>query len=537
MGIVEIKSIKNLSGNIEISLEVNISLQNSTLYIKARKEESCSLRFSPHGSSNREVNFHIPAASLSITNIYYDVYLEYVNKNDEIIQERIKNTSRWKRLAVNLLSLKHQRVQHADKEYLITEYFAVGGYLSLQVRESDKYDSYKYKLREFMACILFPFVYWYYKDSKLIYEKFSNYARDNSFYYFAYVQKNVENNKLFYVITKNSPDLRNLEAYKKNVVYFMSIKHILLILTSKYFIASESKGHAYAWRHNQSIARYFLNRKPFVFLQHGVLGLKQVDRTFFANNRLNHADLFITSSEIEKHIVLDFLGYEDKNVAVTGLARWDNFQRVPKEKKIFVMPTWRVKLELLSDAEFLESDFYRSYCNLLHSDRIKEILHKSGYQLHFMLHPKFVRFEKYFISDDENIVIVHQSEVPIDRELKTSELVITDYSSITWDALYYDCPALLFQFDQKEYLETQGSYLDFNTDLSDIIIKDSQALLDRIATFVRHTDTVNLSSLQQKYFGYTDKDNSKRINESIDRWEKSYQFKPMYRKHFTRSKR
>ena len=33
------------------------------------------------------------------------------------------------------------------------------------------------KLKEVVALLLVPFVYWYYKDLRLIYEKFSNYAR------------------------------------------------------------------------------------------------------------------------------------------------------------------------------------------------------------------------------------------------------------------------------------------------------------------------------------------------------------------------
>ncbi|WP_203181113.1 CDP-glycerol glycerophosphotransferase family protein [Lactiplantibacillus pentosus] len=531
MNTVKSNSIKNLNGHIEIRIEADESHKNPILYVKARKEENCSLSFSPYSFNNNKVIFRIPASSLSYTNIYYDAYLEYINRDGDLVQERIKNSSRRKRLALNLLNLKHQRVQHSEHEYLVTEYFAVGGYLAFQVRKTDEYDNYKYKLKEFLACLLAPLMYWRYKDSKLIYEKFSNYARDNSFYYFAYTQKNDKHNKLFYIITKNSPDIKNLEPYKKNVVYFMSIKHILLILISKYFIASESKGHAYAWRHNQSIPRYFLNRKPFVFLQHGVLGLKKVDRTFFANNRLNHADLFITSSEIEKKIVLDFLGYKEQDVAVTGLARWDNFKGLSKEKKIFVMPTWRVQLDLLSDEEFLRSEFYLAYSKLLHSTKIKQILHDNSYQLHFMLHPKFVRFEKYFMSDDENIKIIHQSEEPIDQELKTSELLITDYSSIMWDALYYDCPTLLFQFDQDDYLQRQGSYLDFQADLKDIIIKNPQILLKKIVAFMQNKETVNLSSLKQKYFSYTDQENSKRIYDSIGQWESSYQFKPLYKKH------
>ena len=200
------------------------------------------------------------------------------------------------------------------------------------------------------------------------------------------------------------------------------------------------------------------------------------------------------------------------------------------------MPTWRVQLELLSDEEFLKSEFYQAYYDLLHSARIKQILHDNGYQLNFMMHPKFVRYEKYFSSDDPSIKVLHQSEVPLDRELKTSEVIITDYSSIMWDALYYGGQALLFQFDQADYLETQGSYLDFQTDLSQIVVKDSQTLLDRIEVLLHGQQKVELARYQQRYFAYSDQNNAQRINDSITEWESRFNFVPLYKRHIVSRK-
>lgn len=529
-------SIKNQSKIIELKIKYKNDWLDPVLFIKARKNDAYSTQIAPSSEENEVLTFKICVFDFSPLELYYDFYLKYEDVEKNTFVDRIVSKSRKQRLLVNLFNLKRQTTIFGEKEYLITEYFSSGECLSVQVRESDLYDSLVYQLKEFLVCLLVPFVYWRYKDSKLTYEKFSEYARDNSFYYFKYVQENYKHNKLFYVIKKDSPDMDRAWPYRKNIVYFMSVKHILLILLSKYFIASESKGHAYAWRHNQSIARYCLNRKPFVFLQHGVLGLKQVDHTFFSDNRLNHADLFITSSEIEKQIVLHFLGYQDKDVAITGLARWDNFNELPKEKKIFVMPTWRVQLEFLTDEQFLQSEFYQSYRDFLHSAKIKCLLHEKGYTLHFMMHPKFVRYERYFISDDYNIKVIYQSDVPIDVELKTSSLVITDYSSIMWDALYYGSPTLLFQFDQREYLEVQGSYLDFDSDLKSIIIKDPQSLLNKIVLFMKREETFDLSRLQRKYFSYRDRNNAKRINEAINNWENGYRFVPLYKKLFSKLK-
>ncbi|MDG6120075.1 CDP-glycerol glycerophosphotransferase family protein [Lactococcus formosensis] len=512
--------------DIKIKIIAPKNILKPTLYIKSRKNKEFSFTVPPSDSNNCELVFILPLSNISPFNLYYDFYLKYQNEYGDYQFQRIRNNSKRQRQAINLLHLKYKTVINNRKKYLITAYFAVGGYLSLQMRETDEYDAIKYKLKEMAALFLVPFVYWYYRDSKIIYEKFSNYARDNSFYYFTYVQ-NKGKNKLFYIIKKDSPDIPNLSQFRKNIVYFMSVKHILLIIVSKYFIASESKGHAYAWRHNQSISRFFLNKKPFVFLQHGVLGLKKVDRTFFANNKLNHADLFITSSNIEKKLVLEYLGYEKKQIAITGLARWDNTNTLIKTKKIFLMPTWRTHLELLSHDEFLKSDFYKEYYNLIHSKFLESILHKYDYSLHFMMHPKFIQFEKYFTSNSSHIKVLYQNEHPLDKELRTSELVITDYSSIIWDALYYDIPTFLFQFDQEEYLKLQGSYLNMEDDLSKIVVHNVEGLLQKIESFIVEKKAPDILNYQKKYFAFQDFENSKRIDKAVRLWEDEFQFTPL----------
>ena len=518
-----VKTIKVSKTNIKIKVKASENILNATLHVQSRKDNKFSFSVSSHHTSSKMCTFIFSLRDISPFNLYYDFYLEYQNEKGEQQTERIRNSTRKQRLAINLLHLKYQALVYDYKKYLITAYFAVGGYLALQIREADEYDHIRYRLKEAVALFLIPFTYWYYKDAKLIYEKFSNYARDNSFYYFSYVQ-NKRRSKIFYIIKKNSPDIEKLSQYKKNTVYFMSIKHILLIIVSKYFIASESKGHAYAWRHNQSIARFFLNKKPFVFLQHGVLGLKKIDRTFFANNKLNHADLFITSSNVEKSIVLDCLGYEEEQIVLTGLARWDNKIVPTKERKIFLMPTWRTHLELLSHESFLESDFYREYHKLIHSKSLEKILREYDYSLYFMMHPKFIQFERYFTSDSECIKVLYQNEHPLDKELRTSELVITDYSSIMWDALYYDIPTLLFQFDQQEYLNLQGSYLDIEKDLSKIVVHNGEDLLQKIEEYIVEKKAPNISNYRNKYFAYFDSENSKRIDEAVKNWEGKYQF-------------
>lgn len=531
---IDIRFFVMRKNRCSFKIYVGKNIKTVEVFIRSRKNPSRIIKCSNIKVQNNFVKCDIAFKYLCPEDLYYDFYIKYINHKGILQEKKLKSKKKSKNYVNNLILNNTKNLLQDGKKYIVTIYFTGAGNLALQIRKRDKYDSSIYRLKEFIALLTFPFVYWYYKESKITYEKYCKYARDNSFYYFQYVQKKSIDNSLYFIINKDSKDVGKISFYKNRIVYFMSIKHFILIFCSKYIISSESKGHAYAWRHNQSITRYILNRKPFVFLQHGVLGLKKIDNTFYANNKLNHADLFITSSDFEKKIVQRYLGYDEDKVAITGLARWDSDIKIIKEKKIFIMPTWRIQLELLSDKDFLKSTFYQVYSKFLNSNILEYILKNNNYSIHFMLHPKFIRFEKYFVSENSNIEILYQKDMSIDKEIKTSSLIITDYSSITWDALYYDIPVVLFQFDQEDYLKLQGSYLDLKKELNELIIYSMDDLIDFIILFIK--DEGNNSKVgailekKEYYFKYHDQQNAIRIQNAIDLWEKDFIFENLYQK-------
>lgn len=469
-----------------------------------------------------------------ITNLYYDFYFQSLETSSGVVKlEKVKKFSNIQAYNLNLFRKKQTTVAFDEFSpvYHLSIYFARGGGLALQTRELDIYDGFWYKMKTVAALMMFPFVYWFYKDRKVTYEKFSNYARDNSYYYFCYVQENIKNNKLYFILKEDSPDFSKLEKYKSHRVKFMSIEHLLLILSARYLVASESKGHCYAWRHNQGIIRYILNRKVFVFLQHGVLGLKKLDNTFLKSNRLNRASLFMASSNLEKKIIMNELGYEEKQIAITGLSRWDSNNFLEKENKIFIMPTWRIELESLNMEEFKKTRFYEEYSKLLRCAELVEALEKEKFTIHLMIHPKLLKFEKLFFSNKQiksQIKFKLYDKITIEREIKTSKLIITDYSSIVWDSLMYQTPVLLFQFDQEDYLKNQGAYLNFEEIFSNLIVKDTASLVEEILKFLTEYDyeimKESLEKYKKKYFLYTDKNNSDRVHKAIEKWESKFHF-------------
>ena len=78
--------------------------------------------------------------------------------------------------------------------------------------------------------------------------------------------------------------------------------------------------------------------------------------------------LFVVSSGYEQKIIHDYFGYDNEEIIITGLARWDVLEDKsdPAHKEILLMPTWRSWLEDISEEQFKKSEYYQRYKAYLH---------------------------------------------------------------------------------------------------------------------------------------------------------------------------
>ena len=190
-------------------------------------------------------------------------------------------------------------------------------------------------------------------------------AQDNGYYFFKYCMENLdekEKKNIYYVIDKRSDEYKNVEKYGKNVIDFMSVKHMLYIMSMAVCVSSDSKSHLYAWRTKPSLVKRAIGQKKELFLQHGVTALKQVHQ-LFGKKGTSSMEYFVTTGRVEQEIAINELGYNEKTAPITGFARWDVLKdkQSDKEKFILLMPTWRSWLEEVSDNQFLASDYYNKY--------------------------------------------------------------------------------------------------------------------------------------------------------------------------------
>lgn len=395
--------------------------------------------------------------------------------------------------------------------------------IALQYREYGKYDGISFRAMQRAAMLLYALTFWYFEKNKiyLVYEKYSQMAQDNGYYFFKYCMENdmesKMNAKIYYIMDKGSPDRRILDKFNKRVLDFMSIKHLVYLMGAKLFISTDTRNHSYAFRKKADLLYIFIKRKKLVFLQHGVTAMKKVD-FFYGKGKSGGCDMFVVTSDYERDIVLNKFNYDIDEIAVTGFARWDVLEdKSGNSREILLMPTWRNWLDEVDDELFKKSDYYINYMNFLTSKKLEETLERDNLILNFYLHPKFKDYIQNFKFNSERIRLIAFGTEPLNELMMTCKMLITDYSSVSWDVYYQNKPVIFYQFDIDYYMEAHGSYMDMDTEL----FGDKAFCVDDVIEYI-HEYSENDFRLKDKYakrrnyyYKYIDNNNSRRICEHI----------------------
>ena len=123
-----------------------------------------------------------------------------------------------------------------DDKHIIFPYFTKKGIINFCFRERSEYDTAEVKRKEVLAYILYILsgLFLSRKNIWIVYEKFCKMAQDNGYYFFKYCMENLdekEKKNIYYVIDKRSDEYKNVEKYGKHVIDFMSVKHMLYIMS------------------------------------------------------------------------------------------------------------------------------------------------------------------------------------------------------------------------------------------------------------------------------------------------------------------
>lgn len=237
----------------------------------------------------------------------------------------------------------------------------------------------------------------------------------------------------------------------------------------------------------------------------------------WAKNHRMYDYAVVSSKNIAKHYAEGF-GIPDSCVLPSGVPRTDIFcdsgykektraaffEKYPqlKNKKIILFaPTFRGKGQM---SAYYPTDKFNpnEICSALGDE----------YAIIIKLHP-FCK-EKYKIEEKYKDRIIDLSNADeLNDLLFVTDLLITDYSSVVFEASLLDIPMLFYAFDLDEYIENRDFYYDFK----EFIPGKTVFLQDELIKAVQSNDfeSEKVKNFKHKFFDDIDGQSSQRVANKI----------------------
>lgn len=354
-----------------------------------------------------------------------------------------------------------------------------------------------------------------YDNTWLISER-SAQARDNGYVLFEYMKKKHPEQQVYYLIDKNCQDYKKLEKYA-DVIQFNSWKHYFFYCVSKIHISAHVNGCCPEGA--IGISRRTKHKLKFkdIFVPHGVsYGISE-----FCLKKYAGIDLFICSGKQEYDNILKNYGYLEDEVVYTGFPRLDKWHDIKVNKKqIVLMPTWRLYLAQDKKSIFKDTQYFKTYQNLLQNRKLRQFLEKEEITLVFYLHNEMRKYVNCFKTECKNIEIVYKDEqYDIQELLMSSALLITDYSSVHFDFAYMKKPVLYYQFDKKDFFEKQYKPGDFQAEKDGFgpVVYQEEELLSVIREMYRKDFRMSIEYIDRmrRFYQIYDNNNCERVYREI----------------------
>lgn len=350
-------------------------------------------------------------------------------------------------------------------------------------------------------------------------------AGDNAEALFRFIQteKLTDAPRVYFVLNGDSPDYRRMKKYGP-VVKAFSLRHKVLFLLCQAnisshadeFVATPFYGHDEPYRNLYS-------DKHLVFLQHGIIGN---DLSPWLHKVKKNLGLFFTSAQAEHDAILrGTYGYTESTVKLTGLPRFDMLHNQSK-RQIVIMPTWRTPLVTGFDRTtglrglkpgFEKSTFYKNYGELLSSERLFDAAQRCGYQICYFDHPNMCVAD--ILPADRRLVVLPRTMNYCDI-FSQAHLMVTDYSSVSFDFAYLRKPMVYFQADKAEFFAGQlyeKGYFSYENDGFGEVCDSTDDLINTLIAYMEKDCAMKpeYRSRVDRFFTFDDRNNSQRVYKEI----------------------
>lgn len=286
-----------------------------------------------------------------------------------------------------------------------------------------------------------------------------NEADDSGEHLYHYIRSHHPETNSWFVLDRGSTDYGRLRRGDRRVVPHGSLRWKLLMLNCEHLISSHADmpivrppelgplKNATRWR--------------YAFLQHGVI---KDDISGWLNSR--DISVFVTSTPAEHASICgDDTAYmvTSREARLTGMPRFDRLlaeaERFPPDRRDLVLfaPTWRQWLVTAPPPgssrraltpSFGTSEFAVQWRSLIASDEVRRVAEQHNLRVATLLHPHLQA-----VKDELNLPPWVESFAfdgkPVRELFARSRVLVTDYSSMAFNAAYIDRPVVYFQFDRE----------------------------------------------------------------------------------------
>lgn len=301
--------------------------------------------------------------------------------------------------------------------------------------------------------------------------------KDNGYYFFRYCREHYSSLPIYFVTNADSANNDTFLKQDPNVLFYGSIKHLLIFAKASFCLYT----HDYRDLIYRTHFRLFGRFKSLVFLHHGVLGWKRFD-DFYQENK-NIMELFVVGTPVEEELLTKRIGVHQDKVHRLGYPRWDYLEERSSitTPKIVYLPTFRNDMLLGR----IDDHLLTAIRSFLNSPELRVLLKNSGTSLIVHLHPEMRALESKLDIFEDSSLYIDRNDESTHALLEIGNLLITDYSSVSWDFFLLGKPVIFYRFDIEDYETSRGSYLDLRENLIGEVATNKDDLITMIEKHIK----------------------------------------------------
>jgi len=237
-----------------------------------------------------------------------------------------------------------------------------------------------------------------------------------------------------------------------------------------------------------------LSKAKKVWLQHGVTGIGKITAE---KARSGAYDMICVNSGKEKDIMEKELGVASDRLYITGFSRHDVLKE--KVKKEFDRDG---TLYIPTSRAWIDQTMKKEYETMLFSWLEKLYYSEMDIQFKIWLHPGWYKKGLNDLDSKYDNVQLYQLNTDPQQLILESKLLITDYSSVFFDAALSGIPTIFYQPDRVSYINNKGLFSDFLNEKTLLVVENENELITQLEEIINNKEYYQYRLVEDQKWAY-----------------------------------